>query len=266
MSDDELKNKAIERYLLMEMTLDERESFEKEMSQHPELKEQVALYKALYSTDDDANDWIITEENSDVLKKEIALFRAKETKEFSDLLKKYRQTNTKKKSSIFTPKVWSAIAAVLIIGGFILYPKSSDLPDVYEQYHNWEELPSFISKGDDTDRILKDIETTFRSKEYQHIISVSETIDPSVYESNPQVLLYIGTSYLEIDQYKNAIEVFDRLIQSNAIDFHKGYWYKTLAFLKKGDQENAIKTLETIVKNPTYYNHTKAKELLDEID
>lgn len=266
MSDNELKSEAMERYLLMEMTSDERESFEKEMAKNPELKEKVALQKGLYSLDDDSDEWITIEDNTELLKKETALFRAKETQEFSEKLKTYRHTHTKRKRSFFTPQLWIAIAAIIIIGVFILYPKSPNLSTLYEDYHNWEELPSYVSKGEDRDQILKNIESTFRSKNYQNVIIISQTLDTSIYETNPQLLLYIGVSYLETDQYKNAIKAFDRLIQSNAIDFHKGYWYKTLTFLKKEDQENAVETLEVIVANETYYNHTKAKELLKKID
>ncbi|WP_299683900.1 tetratricopeptide repeat protein [uncultured Dokdonia sp.] len=265
MNDEELKNEAIERYLLMEMPPDERKSFEEKIAQNAELKEQVALYKALYATDDDSEEWITTEKNNELLKKEATLFRAQETKDFSKALKDYRAANTKTKRSFFTPQLWSAIAAVIIIGIFILYPKSPSLSKLYENYHNWEELPSYVSKGDDKALTLKNIETTFRSKNYQNVISISQTLDTSIYNTNPQISLYIGVSHLETNQHENAITAFDRLIQSNAIDFHKGYWYKALVFLKKGDKENTIKILETIVANPTYYNYEKAKELLDEI-
>ncbi|GGG30363.1 hypothetical protein GCM10011344_34130 [Dokdonia pacifica] len=266
MNDDELKNEAIERYLLTKMTVNEREEFEEEMIQNPELKEQVALYKALYNIDQDNDDWITIEDNPQLLKKEIALFRSQETKEFSKSLKQYRQANTKEKESMFKMQRWSAIAAIVIIGVFILYPRSSDLPDLYEQYHNWEELPSYVSKGENTDQILEEIEATFRSKKYQNIITLSQTLDPTIYETNPQVLLFIGVSYLETNQYKNALTTFDRLTKSDGLDFHKGYWYKVLTFLKQEDKENAVKTLKTIMENPTYYKYSSAKELLKELE
>ena len=82
---------------------------------------------------------------------------------------------------------------------------------------------------------------------------------------NPNVVLYLGVSNLELNNYDKALLNFEKLIQSNSIDKSKGYWYKTLTYLKMDDRNLAIKELKIIVENPSNYNYNKAKELLEKL-
>lgn len=266
MNDEELNNEIIERYLRKEMIDDERIDFEKKIAQDSDLKEQVGIYKALYSIEGTNDTWLETEENTELLEKEVALFRSKETVQFAKNLKKYRDSNTKKKRPVFHLRLLSTVAAIVIIAIFIFYPKDVNLSSLYEEYHNWEELPSYISKGDADKDTYKTLESLFLKKEYQTIISQTDKIDSSLFEIDQQASLFVGVSYLELNQYKEALEVFDLLIQSNSLNAHKGYWYKALTYLKQGDKEKAIDILMIISNNTSYYKHDIAKELLLKIN
>ncbi|MEP0262953.1 hypothetical protein [Dokdonia sp.] len=266
MNENELEHDIIERYLRKEMTPGEQTLFEKNIKENPNLKEQIALYKALYSIPEN-DDWFEFNGDSDVVKKEASLFRSQETLEFSERLKKFRNTtNPKQKKKIFNIQLLSTVAAVIIIAIFIFYPKDYDPASLFEQYHNWDELPSYVSKGDSNSDIYKELELLFHAKEYQNVITQANTLDASVYEFDQQAILFVGVSHLELHQYEKALKIFDSLLQSNSIDAHKGHWYKVLTFLKQGNKEKAIQTLEIISNNSAYYKHNEAKELLKKLE
>lgn len=265
MNNEELNNEIIERYLRKEMTDDERTDFEKKIAQDSDLKEQIGIYKALYSIEDTNDEWFETEENTKLLEKEVALFRSKETVQFSENLKKFRDSNTKKKKPVFHLRLLSTVAAIAIIAIFIFYPKDVNLSSLYEEYHNWEELPSYISKGDTDKDTYKTLESLFLKKEYQTIVSQTDIIDSSLFEIDQQASLFVGVSHVELNQYEEALKVFDLLIQSNSINAHKGYWYKALTYLKQGNKEKAIDILTIISNNASHYKHGTAKELLEKL-
>ena len=82
---------------------------------------------------------------------------------------------------------------------------------------------------------------------------------------NPEAHLYIGASYLQLDNQKETIEAYDTLINSNALNRSKGYWFKALAYLKFGEEEKAKAALVQIKNNPTFFKHQEAIELLDKL-
>lgn len=262
--EEELEYEKIERFILGKMTPEEHADFEKAMESSPHLREKVALHKAIIGLEDE-DDWIDFDGDSEILKKESALFRSEETLQFSEKLKEFRNNELHKKSlrrPWLNRSLIGAIAAILIAAIFVFYPKDPTMSSLYEEYHNWEELPSHTTKGDGANSI-KELESLFRSENYNGVIILANSLN--ITASSPQAWLYIGVSHLELDQYQTAIQSFDHLIQSNSIDFHKGYWYKALTFLKQDDKEKCIEVLKIIVANPTYFSHENAKKLLKEL-
>ena len=69
---------------------------------------------------------------------------------------------------------------------------------------------------------------------------------------------------MESGNLENAKTTFDQLIESDLLDASKGYWYKALLFLKKGEEQEAKVILEKI-KSESLYNSLKAGELLEEL-
>lgn len=76
---------------------------------------------------------------------------------------------------------------------------------------------------------------------------------------------YIGMSYLELEQPKEAVVFFDKLYNSDSFDQSKGLWYKCLVYLKINDNVKLKNTLIKIIENPANYNYNKARELLDDL-
>jgi tetratricopeptide (TPR) repeat protein len=71
---------------------------------------------------------------------------------------------------------------------------------------------------------------------------------------------------LELENYREAIQTFDKLRNSNTLDNHKAYWYTALVYLKQNNAENAKKVLQTLVQDTSNYNYEKAIELLKKLE
>ncbi|GAB5398442.1 MAG: hypothetical protein Aureis2KO_00270 [Aureisphaera sp.] len=264
MEEEELYIK-IERYVQGDMTEGERAAFENEAANNPELKEQIALHTVIHAMDDE-NSWLEFDGDPELLKKEVAQFRAKETQEFAQKLKQFRNDTSienPQRRPWLSKSLIGAIAAVLIIAIFVFYPKDPSLESLYNDYSSWEELPSMSTKGDNVDT-LKELEMRFREKNYEGVILLADGLSLSLNDT-PQALLYVGAAHLEMAQYDQAIASFDRVIEGNSLDFHKGYWYKALVFLKQRDKEKTIEALEVIVENPTYFRNDEAIVLLKKL-
>ncbi|MFT5890986.1 MAG: tetratricopeptide (TPR) repeat protein [Dokdonia sp.] len=266
MEKDELEYKNIERYFNNDLTNEELLAFEERLKTSSSLREWVGIYKDLDLINNE-EEWIHFKGDLSVLKKEVAQFQSKETKVFSNQLKTWREEQKedlpKIKRHWLRPFITSA-AAVLLIAIFLLYPKNNDLPSLYNQYNNWDDLPSLTVKGANEDTVIQ-LERSFKAKDYQDVIERTEVLLETPNNAISQIHLYQGVAYMEVTSYDKAITTFDALIQSNTIDFHKGYWYKALVFLKQEQKENCIKILEIIAANPTYFKHQEAKRLLKEL-
>ncbi|MDC8002457.1 tetratricopeptide repeat protein [Aureisphaera galaxeae] len=267
MQEDELEYQKIERYFRGEMTEEEHAAFEDAMEKDPDLKERVTIHSTIDALEDEEK-WMTFEGAPELLKKEADLFRSEDTLQFSEKLKAFRNqtsvSETTSKSPWFNKSLWGAIAAILIIAIFVFYPKDPNLNTLFEEYHNWEDLPSLVTKGGDPNDPAR-LESLFRSKDYEGVIASSESLEIAVEGSYAQALLYVGAAHIELGNYRQALATFDRLINSNSLDAHKGYWYKALTYLKQENKEQCLEVLDIIAAEPTYFMHEDAKQLLKEL-
>ena len=56
------------------------------------------------------------------------------------------------------------------------------------------------------------------------------------------------------------------VLDFGTIDATKGFWFKAMTYLKAGDQKNATHILIDIANHVGYFNHEKAKELLNDLE
>ncbi|MEM6831452.1 MAG: tetratricopeptide repeat protein, partial [Bacteroidota bacterium] len=85
-------------------------------------------------------------------------------------------------------------------------------------------------------------------------------------ENNPHILLYLGASYLEMNDFQQAQAVFEQLLTGDTLDSHKAYWYLALVYLKQGSVEKAKEQLLLVRQNPANYGYEQANALLEELD
>ncbi|MBW1297122.1 hypothetical protein [Aquimarina litoralis] len=258
----------IDAYLRDELSNDEKILFEQSLQNNPELSAEFKIHQELFAQMDESV-WItdmFTPEQEEI--KEItSYFRSEEAKKLKETIEKAKANYYKTERTSILKGKW--IIPVLIAASFsifvILYSINfSESPqELYAKYNEWNDLPSLTSRSDE-DQLTKG-QQLFEEKKYNDSFLLFENYIQSTDEVVPATLLYAGISALELDEYKKAISYFDQLINSNAIDQSKGYWYKVLTYLKQGKKEETIQVLEIIIKDQENYNFDKANTLLKKL-
>jgi tetratricopeptide (TPR) repeat protein len=266
MSFDDQAYEQIASYLNNQMVKAEKATFEVQLTNDAKLASFVDTFSTLEGVYNE-DKWTVKSNATLEEVKELANeFR---TKDVLDLSKKIRaiQENTNQERATRSRKSYFyyissavAIAAVCTLFYFS-FKQSITATDAFEQYHDWTSLPSFQTKSASENNLAK-ASALFQEEKYQEALAIF-TKESDTY--NPQIQLYIGISQLELENYHEAIQTFDKLLNSNTVDNHKAYWYTSLTYLKQNDAEKAKKVLNTLIENPTNYNYEKARKLLKKL-
>ena len=251
--------RLLERYLTGLMPDEEARSFEQEVAANKSLQEFIEIYE---NADEFIGEgWVADIASSEGDTKDMALeqFKSKVAEMISD------QSAGSKGSSRL---LWIAGAAAAVILLFVvLWPGQPSTEDVYAEYSNWNSLPSFTTKGVNGDKqAWIHLEEAFEAGDYSEATGLANGILNQENTDSASALLYLGASYLELNEYDKALEAFGTLTQTSSLDHHQGYWYQAMTYLKKGDKESAMSILKLIEANPTYYKHQEAVEILEEWD
>ncbi len=259
---EEKHQENIERYIHNQMSDEEKRSFENEMELNSELKETVALQiniqRVLGNHNDLYND---SKFNSNEEKESIKkLLHSEELRNTSDFIRKSTKEykNRKKKFNFY--KYAATIAALILVAFIAKNALFSDNIDFYNEYADWNDLPSLVEKGTN-ENSLNSIETLYRDKNYEAIVSIKSDTPNDSY-----VLIYKGVAYAQLNDIDNANRVFDILINNKSLESSRGYWYKALLLLKQNKLEEAKTLLAFIVKDKNNYNYTKAQEIYTDME
>jgi len=87
-------------------------------------------------------------------------------------------------------------------------------------------------------------------------------------QNNPNSAMlkfYLGISYLQLDEYSKAINLFEEVINSRTIYSDQAIWYKGLAQLAENNIDEAIKTLSQLQKSHGALRE-KANELREKLE
>ncbi len=265
--DDSLIEK-LERYLMDSMNLEERTLFQKEINNSEDLQEFIEIYNQIDNFEDDSK-WNMYRGNNKKLKHAASLFNNKETLEFSQKLKDFKNNYSSKtptkKLSWKNIAMYSSVAASILFMFYTVFFQTQSLNDIYKQHNTWNELPSLSVKGETTANKKAKLEKLFLSKDYNATIKLAKKLIANSKNTEPNILLYLGISQMEINKHKEAIKTFDVLINSNTIDNHKGYWYKAMVYLKTDDKINAKKVFQKIVAND-YFKKKQASKILKKLN
>lgn len=260
--------KKIEAYISGRMSEEETKQFELEMASRPELKEEVTLYTSInhHLTDTTFEDESFSDSAH---KKEIETYL--KSQEATDIKKKlsrvqedYMATSSKKKPKIRPLYYIVSAAAVLLLLFGLLFPLQSNT-NIYKDYYQTSELPSFTSRSDQKS-LLSEASTSFKNGDVdkaltdfkKYIVNANSEIDPLVY-------IYTGLIYSEKGNLKDAIAQLHLLEKSNSLDRSRALWYKALVYIKFDHVSEAKEILNKILENPTNYKYNTAKELLDKL-
>ena len=257
----------IERFFNDDLTTLEKESFFKRMKNDAEFKEFVLIEKQLFETLSE-DKWSFAKHiNQEELEDYVQLLKSDKTQNLKSILEDAKTSHNTKPGNINKQKKWFLyIAASLVICLSLIPVLTSTRPSpekLYATYLNTAELPSLVDRENSNDITAK-AQHYFEDKNYSEALSLFNSNLNLSSNQKATVYLYVGISYMELEQYSNAENTFDALISSNLMDATKGYWFKALLKLKTGQVKEAKPLLENIVKN-NWFNHRKASQLLEEL-
>ncbi len=231
------------QYLDNAMTVEEKTSFEKQLSQDQELASSFGIFKELnlHLSNKFGNE---TELNA--FKQNVKLISAEHFKD--------------KKSKVIAFKPWqySVAASVAILLGLFVFMQNNN-PN-FEDY-NQHENAYFTERGNE-DTQLKLAQDAFNAKKYKEAVANFELILKE--KKSPEMQLYYSISLLEDNQFQKAeIQLMD-LKLGTSIYATKATWYLALSKLKQKDYKSCKEILNSIPKD--FEDYDKAQELLNELD
>jgi len=261
----------IEKYLNGEMTKEETTVFLKKIDADSGAKRMLELYEEM--------DTVYDEKNWELIDRNITYKKVEHYENFlkSDSGEKVSEAILKAEHSYFeesrpskikqTLLYVGAIAAVFIAGLFLTNQFNNTIngDQLYAEYKNWNVLPSLTLRDGAGD--LTNIEKLFRDKRYEEsLVLLKAYVSDNDQKINPQILLYLGVTQLELDQNEAAISSFTKLRNSNTLDVPKAHWYLALCYLKLNDLEKAKSELNLLIGSNISFQQNKAKELLEKLN
>ena len=234
---------GFEKYLLNEMTPEEKANFENKLQNDTDFKEQFQVYK----------------ETSLFL----ALKFSKETTDFKQNLEKiganhFGKPALKKSKVISLQSKWFAVAAMLVVFMGVWYFNSSGNP-TFSDYNDYNEA-HFVERSD-TNQNLVNAQTFFNAKDYK---KASENFAKIEDLTNPELQLYFALSLIETNNFTKASVLLTNISQGNSVYKEEAIWYLALSSLKQKDYKACKMQLEQISEASEKYN--QAQKLLKELD
>ncbi|WP_108801772.1 M48 family metallopeptidase [Aquimarina sp. Aq107] len=256
----------IEQFLRDELSEEDRIDFLNRVETDDEFKKSYLLEKQLFEGLNDKNWSYYTKKQTKEIEEYDTLFSDSKTQEIKENIEKASfQYQNRTNRNIFTLSSIAAVVVVIITFSIFFFNSSVTTEELYTEYIMKEKLPSLVNRGANVEENnLVEAESDFKSKKYERAIIY---LDKALEEDKKNSLLYLykAISHTELKEYNKAQEILNTLIDSDLVDGEKGYWFKSLVFLKSDRMDEAIKNLETIVQD-SLYNQSKAKELLNKLN
>jgi tetratricopeptide (TPR) repeat protein len=253
METNQKKLNLIERFFEFDLDEQELQTFQKELSDNPDFKQQVEQYRSI---DRQIDQMLNVETKEQGLQKEWA--------------KKLLDSQPAKSIALSgnTSRWLKRISAVLLLISlaasalFMLLRPTTDLPQVADQY--WEAVPKTtsinnrnIAEGEDVI-----IQTTALMENEEYAAALELLSEP---EPNNLLLLLQSEALLSLRQPKEAIEKLDIMLnqpEEGLVDV--ALYYSAIAYLYLDNKEKAVEALNVIIEEG-YANEKEAEELLKDL-
>ncbi|CAM1342929.1 tetratricopeptide repeat protein [Tenacibaculum amylolyticum] len=258
-------NILIEKFLRNEFSESERVKFLERIDTDTVFKKQFLLEQQLFESLDE-NDWSFIENIDEKEVKEYeALFRSEEIQVLKKTIEEATRENRRNEKGRII-RIISGVAAAVVLLLFIFKPFSTNNSlQLYAESEIMKGLPSFPERGNnEANNDLITGEKLFKEQKYKEAVSL---FDAFLLENKDisGVYIYIAVANIELKDYDRALTVLDSLINSDLIDGEKGYWYKSLLYIKSKQLKKAKKTLQLII-DKKYYKYKEAIVLLDKMN
>ncbi|WP_343705234.1 CDC27 family protein [Flavobacterium sp.] len=232
-----------DQYLQGELTVDEKNNLEKQLSEDAKMASEFESFKEMH----------FQLENKFGREQERADFEENLTR-ISD---KYFNKN---KQNVVSLKPWyfAAAASVIIMFGLFFFD--------YKHYPNFEDYnhpeSAYFTERSVSEAVLKQAENNFNGRRYETAIPIFEMI---LKENNSDEIKYFyAVSLLQVGKYVKAETIFKELEAGNSVYKEKAKWNLALSKLKQGKYDDCKAILQTISQD--YEDYDEVEQLLEELD
>jgi len=202
-------------------------AFEKELLASTALQEEVEKHRVLHETLSD----------TDTL-----AFREKLMR-ISEEIKAEEQATSSGSSQYW--KIAASIAIVLGVATLLwfFFFENNPYEDLYASYYT--PFPIEDTTRGETDTEYKEVLSNYAKGEYKIAITALEKAVTE--EESNQFSLYLGNSYINTNQEKKAIPIFEEIAKSSKY-YENAQWYLALTYLKLKDKKQVISILKELVE------------------
>ena len=258
----------IDDYLSGNMSVSEQQAFEERLRTDAALAQEFKLQKEIFEMYGNEN-WIAGD--ADVLKTDQAkkLQSFFQSDEAANLKATIDEVISENRTNVNSRKYWligiaASIAVLLTVSLFVF--KDNNYDDLYASYVHLDDIPSLVTRGEDTHKLLEEAQLLFEAQKYEEATQSFSEYHQKETTINPLSYIYSGIAYIELGKFDSALAQFKQLENSNTLQAKKAKWYRALVFLKQKNRTKLKEALQSILHNNSNYKYKEAQELLDMID
>ena len=230
-----------DQYLQDEMAVEEKNTFEKQLSEDLEFAAAFETFKAVH------------------LQLETKFGYEEEREAFKENITKISNKHFNKHKVIpLKPWHYGVAASAVILIGLLLYNYNQN--PSFEDFNHPEQ--AYFTERSDANATLKEAENAFNSREYKKAVPLFESILKT--NDTPEIQYFYGVSLLEIDKNKKAETVFTILKAGTSAYKDKAIWNLALIKLKQKDYKACKEILLTIPED--YEDYVEVQILLKELE
>lgn len=239
----------MERYLAGDLSVDEKNDFEKRLKTDLEFKE---TFEAYQDVSDQLEHKFNKHSEREAIKKSIDQVAD------SYFEKKPPNENNQTKKSSFKPWRIGVAAMILILVGIYAYQEFST--PVYSDYNQYATV-SFQSRGEENNS-LKEAEEAFNSHQFAEAASYFEALNKE--NNNIEYKLYWAISLVEIDQFKKADQLYLDILRGESAFVNEALWFGALSKLKQENSKASSQLLSQIPEESDRYE--EAQKLYEKLN
>jgi TolA-binding protein len=232
-----------DQYLQGEMTVEERNSFERQLSENPEFAAEFRTFKEIH----------VQLENKFGHEQERQAFK----ENLSNIADKHFNKE-EPKVIMMRPWYYAAAASVAILFGLLFFDYNQN-PSFND--YNYPEQAHFTERSNANSNLIQ-AEKAFNDRKFKEAVPFFEAILKN--NKTAEIQYYYGVSLLQTIEYQKAEAVFNELKSGNSVYKEKALWNLALLKLKQKDYKGCKQILQTISQD--YEDYDEVQELLDALD
>lgn len=231
----------IQRYLDGEMQNDEKFWFNRELEDDVELQYLFDLYQAVDATLKDT---------------EVIEFREQLMEVEQDYFDRGQQLEKVRPVKIYKFGLIAATVMLLIgVGWFLMRQfQPYDKEEIYAEYYEPYQVTMRVRSADtEIEKMLAEALNKYEAGDYASALPVFEYV-LSQDSTKIGVHLYSGISNMEIYEYEDAEESFDKIIEhQNNLFIEQAEWYLGFCYLMTDNEDKAIEQFSEISESTSFY-------------